>query len=350
MSPVLGKPDHRVMQTITRLTGAKLQRVLQGPSAGVDTSILSIDRDRVLIASTDPISFIPRIGPQASGRLSVQAIASDVATSGFVPKFALFELNLPPSIGDETLIQYWKSIHQTCRKFGISIIGGHTGRFEGCDYTVVGGGTMLAIGSSNKYVTTNMAHSGDDLILTKSAAIEAAAVLASSFPKTVSQKLGRDVLDKTQKLIDRTSTVEDATAAASAGLREGGVTAMHDVTEGGVVSAILDLATASELTARIEEESIPVFDEVRQVCELFHLDPMKSLGQGCLLIASRPHRTDAILQRLRRSKIPARQVGTLRRQTGHSVIRKNGREFRMSSPKVDPYWHVYWKAVRNKLR
>jgi len=338
------------METITRLTGAKLKLVLQGPASGVDNSILNIDGDRVLIASTDPISFIPRIGPQASGRLSVQAIASDVATSGFAPKFALFELNLPPSMRDETLIQYWKSIHQTCRKFGISIIGGHTGRFEGCDYTVVGGGTMLAIGSSEKYVTTGMAHSRDDLILTKSAAIEAAAVLASSFPKTVSQKLGGDVLDKTQRLIDITSIVKDGTTAASAGLRDRGVTAMHDVTEGGVVSAILDLATASRLKATVEEESIPVFDEVRQVCELFHLDPLKSLGQGCLVIASRPGRTDAILRRLRRSKIPSRLVGTLGKKTGHSMIRKGNRESRMTYPVADPYWNVYWKAIRNKLR
>ena len=350
MSPTLGKPDRRVMETITRLSGVKYHSILQGPTVGVDNSILDIGGDRVLIASTDPISFIPRIGPEKSGKLSVQAIASDVATSGFAPRFALFELNLPPSMQDKTLIRYWKSIHQSCAKFGISIIGGHTGRFEGSGYTVVGGGTMFTIGSSKKYVTTSMARPGNDLILTKSAAIEAAAVLASSFPKTVSQKLGRDVLDKTRRLIDNTGTVKDATTAASAGLRERGVTAMHDVTEGGVVSAILDMAEASRLKATIEEESIPVFDEVRQVCDLFHLDPLKSLGQGCLVIASRPDRTDDILQRLRRSKISARVVGALGRKTGHSVIRKGNRESRMTYPGADPYWSVYWKAVRNKLR
>ena len=338
------------MQTVIRLAGAKLQRVLQGPAPGIDNSIVKIDEDRVLIASTDPISFIPRIGPQASGRLSIQAIASDVATSGFAPEFALFDLNLPPSMQDNTLIQYWKSIHQTCRKFGISILGGHTGRFEGSDYTVVGGGTMLAIGSSKRYVTTSMARAGDDLILTKSAALESAAVLASSFPATVERKLGEDVLEETRKLIDRTGTVDDAITAASAGLRERGVTAMHDVTEGGIVSAVLDLATASGLKATVEQEMIPIFDEVRQVCDLFHLDPLNSLGQGCLAIASRPHRTDVILQRLRRSKIPARVVGTLGKKTGHSVIRQNGRESRLTYPRVDPYWNVYWKSVRNKLR
>jgi hydrogenase maturation factor len=280
----------------------------------------------------------------------VQAIASDVATSGFAPTFALFELNLPPPMQNRTLMQYWKSIHQSCRKLGISIIGGHTGRFEGCDYTVVGGGTMLAIGSSKKYVTTNMAKNGDELILTKSAALEAAAVLASSFPETVSRKLGSEVLEKTQRLIDKTSTVEDATTAASTGVRERGVTAMHDVTEGGIISAILDLAEASRLRATIDEESIPVFDEVRKVCELFHIDPLKSLGQGSLVIACRPHGTDVILQKLKRSKIPARMVGILGDNTKHSLIRKSGRESRLTYPKTDPYWNVYWNAVHRKLR
>src|SRR5207244_11918236 len=111
-------------------------------------------------------------------------------------------------------------------------------------------------------------------------------------------------------------------------------TTMEEGKEGGVVSAILDLAEDSPLKATIEEESIPVFDEVRQVCELFHLDPLKALGQGCLVIASRPNRTNEILQRLERSRISASLVGTLSKKVGHSEIRKGNKESRMTRPKA----------------
>ncbi len=303
-----------------------------------------------MIASMDPISLIPEIGPEKSAKLSVHGTASDVATSGVPPRFAMFDLNLPPSITDRTLARYWGSVHRTCRDLGISIVGGHTGRFPGCDYTVIGGALMWCFCANDKYVSSIMAKSGDDLILTKSAAIEAAAVLATSFPNTIENKLGSAILNRSRQLLDQTSTVKDSVTAASAGIRYMGVTAMHDVTEGGVVSGILDLANASGLKATVEEESLPVFEEVRQVCDVFHLDPLKSLGQGCLAIACRPDTTHTILKRLRRSGICAGPVGTLREKTGHSVIRKNGRESRLTYPRVDPYWNVYWKSVRNKLR
>ena len=337
------------MEGIFRQTGARNPKVRQGPRSGVDTSLVEIDK-KVMISSMDPVSLIPEIGPEKSAKLSVHDIASDVATSSIQPRFAMFDLNLPPSLTDRTLQTYWRSIHQTCLALGISIVGGHTGRFPGCDYTVIGGAVMWCFSSPERYVSSAMAKPGDDLILTKSAAIEATAVLATSFPSTVERSLGVEVLDKARRMIDRATVVQDAAAAASEGIRQNGVTAMHVVTEGGVVSAILDLAEASRLKATIEEESIPVLDEVRQVCELFHLDPLKALGQGCLVIASRPNRTNEILQRLERSRISASPVGTLSEKTGHSVIRKGNKESRMTYPKADPYWNVYWKAVRSKLR
>lgn len=337
------------MEDIFRRTGARNPKVRQGPRSGVDTSIVEID-NKIMISSMDPISLIPEIGPEKSAKLSVHGVASDVATSGIRPRFAMFDLNLPPSLTDRTLQTYWGSIHQTCRTLGISIVGGHTGRFPGCDYTVIGGAVMWCFSPHDRYVSSAMAKSRDDLILTKSAAIEATAVLATSFPVTVEKNLGVEVLDNARRLIDGTSVVQDAVAAASVGIRQNGVTGMHDVTEGGIVSAILDLAEASRLKATIDEESIPVYDEVRQVCDLFHIDPLKSLGEGSLVIASRPHRTGAILKKLKRSMIPARLVGNLGDKTRHTVIRKSGRESRLTYPETDPYWNVYWKAVHRKLR
>ncbi len=139
-------------ETIFRLTGARTKEVLSGPGPGVDTAVLRIEGGKVLIASTDPVSFIPELGARESAWLSVYATASDVATSGVPPKYAMFGLNLPPNLSDPVLRNYRTAIHESCRELGISIVGGHTGRFEGCDYTVVGGVTMFAIGDQSDYL------------------------------------------------------------------------------------------------------------------------------------------------------------------------------------------------------
>jgi len=302
-----------------------------------------------MIASTDPVSFIPSIGPEESAWLSVHAVASDVATSGVPPRFALFELNLPPSLSDELLGRYWKAIHTACKNLGISIIGGHTGRFQGCDYTVVGGSTMFAIGTEDAYVTSDMARAGDDLIATKSAGIEATSILARSFPRTVEKYLGRDTLEKTKGLFKEISVVEDALTASAVGLRQNGVTAMHDVTEGGVLSAVLEMADASGLGVSVDSESIPIMNEVSEVCRLFRIDPKFALGQGSLIVASRPVHNQDVMKAFRRRGIPASIIGRLTKNR-RSIMRTKGKMLRLAYPRQDPYWRAYWNGVKRRLR
>ncbi len=345
----IGKALPRVMEKILELSGTSNQNVLEGPRSGLDNSVVRLTNDLVLISSTDPVSFIPSI-PTISARLSVHSIASDIAASGLRPRYALFDLNLPIQMSDNSLLQYWKHVHLACRDLGIAIVGGHTGRFHGCDYTIIGGCTMFAVGREDAYVTSRMAVDGDDLIATKSAAIEATAVLASTFPRTVSRRLGRETLENSRRLLKRISTVEDSLVSASTGLHEKGVTAMHDVTEGGVLSAVLDVAKASGLKATLNEESIPVFDEVRQVCRLFRIDPLKALGQGCLIIAARPEKTGRIIRSLEKSGIPASQIGNLSKRRGPSLIKRHGRLMDLTRPASDPYWRAYWRAVQSGLR
>src|SRR3989442_15812960 len=168
------------MEGILTRVGARNRKIRQGPKSGVDTSIVEID-DKIMITSIDPISLIPEIGPEKSAKLSVHGVASDVATSSVKPRFAMFDLNLPPSLTDRTLKVYWRSIHQTCLALGISIVGGHTGRFPGCDYPVIGGAVMWCFSSPVRNVSSAMVMPGDDLILTKSTAKEATAVLSNPY-------------------------------------------------------------------------------------------------------------------------------------------------------------------------
>ena len=350
MTPMsLGKPKRQLLaETVFQHTGAGGTEIVKGPRPGVDCSVLRLGRGRVMIVSTDPVSFIPSLGPEESAWLSVHALASDIATSGVPPRFALFELNLPPAFSDKLLGRYWRAIHTTCKNLGITIIGGHTGRFQGCDYTVVGGSTMLAIGKEGAYVTSDMARAGDDLIATKSAAIEATSILARSFPRTVEKHLGRDVLEKTRGLFRKISVVEDALTASSVGLRQNGVTAMHDVTEGGVLSAVLEMAEASGLGVVVDSESIPIMNEVSEVCRLFRIDPKYALGQGSLIVASRPAHTEEVMRALRRRGIPASIIGRLTRNR-RPVMRVRGKMLSLGYPSQDPYWRAYWNGVKRRL-
>lgn len=336
--------------TILSLAGSKSHDVLVGPQFGVDTSILSIGNSRVMVASCDPISLIPSIGPEDSATLSIQEVASDVSTSGVPPKYALINLNLPPQISDRVLGRYWRAVHRASLELGLSILGGHTGRFEGCDFSIIGSATMWAICDRRTYLTSSMARDGDDLVLTKSAGFGATSVLARSFPRTVRSVIGASLFQRAWKYFRRANTVTDALTAVAVGIHDRGVTAMHDATEGGVTAALVELAGASRLGASVDMENIPISHETGEICRFFHIDPLTTLGEGSLLIAARPNRTSRLIDRLDTKGIEAHFVGRLSsRLEGVYATTSKGRA-RIRYPKKDPYWKAYWKAARKGLR
>lgn len=330
---------------ICKFTGASSRNIVVGSKLGVDVSVLRISNRRVMVASCDPVSFIPSIGPEASAKMSVYEIASDVATSGLPPKYAMVDLNLPPHLSDQVLTRYWKSFHKTCLELGLSIVGGHTGRFEGCDYSVIGSATLWTLCDNNQYVTSMMAENGDDLILTKSAAFGATGILTRAFPHTVRKSLAPSLFQKASNYFSQSNTVKDAITAASVGIHSRGVTAMHDATEGGVVAALMEIAEASGLGGTVRMDDIPISQETAAICKLFRIDPLISLGEGSLVVACRPNRTPVIMRNLRSKGIRATVVGRLSSKIrGLHGLNWNGR-VELRYPTRDPYWQAYWKAV-----
>ncbi len=299
-----------------------------------------------MVANSDPVSLIPSLGPEDSAAMSLYEVASDVATSGQSPRYLMLDLNLPPDMSDQVLGRYWKSINKTCVQLGVSILGGHTGRFEGCDYSIIGGATMWTTCRKNEFLTSSMASNGDDLIFTKSAAYGATSVLTRAFPKTVHKHLGESLFEKAWKYFQGSNTVKDSLSAVKAGIHRHGVTAIHDVTEGGSVAGIVEMAEASNLGGVIDLDSIPVSEETLEICKLFHLDSLTSLGEGSLLIASRPNRTKRVIEILRSKGSKATVIGQLssRSRTLFGVSKKGRKRIRY--PERDPYWNAYWRALR----
>jgi hydrogenase expression/formation protein HypE len=341
-----GKPNAQYMsKTVYRLKGKKRPEVLKGPQQGLDASVVRLEKGKVMVATADPLSYIPGVGPEASAWLSIHLLASDLTTTGFSPTYGLFDFNLPPAMRESTFAIFWKAFHNECKKLGISIIGGHTGRYPGIDYSIIGGGVLVAIGSEKKYLTSSMANSGDEVILTKGAAIETTAILTRTFPRRVRSALGPKLFTLAWNYLGKTSTVRDALTASSIGVRSDGVTAMHDSTEGGVIAGLIELATASDLGMNVNLESIPLSEESRMLCDHFRIDPMISLSEGSLVIASKPARTDKILSKLSSAGVPADVVGKLTSKfRGCKTTTSKGMRS-LSYPDFDPYWKAYSRGI-----
>ena len=107
----------------------------------------------------------------------------DVAVSGLVPKYLAIDLNLPPEMKEHELEEMWRSIDREAKRYGVSIVTGHTARYTGCNYPMVGGATSIAVGRSNDLRGPHRVKTGDKVVITKGPAIETTGLLAALFPE-----------------------------------------------------------------------------------------------------------------------------------------------------------------------
>jgi hydrogenase expression/formation protein HypE len=343
--PDIGKISPKLFDELisTRL-GARNDKVLVGPQNGVDVGIVEIG-DRAVSFTCDPVFIVPEYGWERAAWFAIHIIASDSVTSGLKPSLMAIDLNLPMEMTGEQLEIMWQTMHRECVKLGISIITGHTGRYENCHYPMVGGATMVGIGGKDEYVTPGLAHVGDKIIITKGPAIEATGIFATMFPELIEHEFGKNFNKKAQQIFYKMSVVEDAVAAVSVGVRDNGVTAMHDATECGIWGGLYEIAQAANLGVRVVMEKIVVEDCVPEICRYFGIDPYASISEGTLIISCREHKAQDILKALSRKNITASIVGELTEARAGMVLVRGGSEQKLEHPIVDPFWRAFYKAL-----
>ncbi len=344
--PAIGKVSPEIFdEIILPHLGRRGPEILVGPRHGVDVGVVDLGHGQVMVTTTDPIFVVPPYGWERSGWFAVHILASDAATSGIRPGYITMDLNLPLSMTREQFEALWTVMHRECEKIGMAVVSGHTGRYEGCGYPMIGGGTVIGIGPADRYVTPAMARVGDVVLLTKGAAIEAAGLFAVTFPDRVAQRYGEGAAREAEEIFWQMSVVEDALTAVAAGVRDDGVTSMHDATECGVWGGLFEVARASGVGMTIDQEKILVQEPVRKVCELFGIDPYSSISEGTLIVTCRPHKANEVVRRLADKGIPAAMVGEVVEEERGIRVFEGGAARELAHPRVDPFWAAFGKAA-----
>jgi hydrogenase maturation factor len=328
-------------QVILRRLGAADPDILVGPQHGVDVGVVRVGDGLAMALTTDPVFVVPAYGWERASWFAVHILASDAATSGLPLRWMTVDLNLPPEISDPELTALWDGFHRACAELGIAVITGHTARYDGCSYPMVGGATCVALGPEDAFVTPTMARSGDKIVVTKGAAIEATALFAATFPERLTQALGAEVVGAADALFEHMTVVPEARIASSFGLRERGVTTMHDATEGGVIGGLLEVAVASNAGVRVDLDAIPVRPEVRSVCDHVGIDPYISISEGTLIATVVAPLAEAYVDALAVAGIEAAIVGEITDPADGRILVTSDGTRPLVHPGLDPFWAAF---------
>lgn len=332
--------------------GATRAEVQVGPRVGHDAGIVRVGAGRVLAVTTDPLSVIPCLGIERSARLACHLVASDLWTTGIPPAYASVTLNLSPSFDDAMLERWQRAASEAWAELGIAVVTGHTGRHPGCSDHLIGAATVMGVGDEGRVVTPGMARVGDRVIVTKSAAFETAAIAAWLCPERVREHVRDDDAFARLRTLEReVSIVADARAALRAGVRERGVTALHDATEGGVLGGLCELAAACGHDVRVERERLPLDPTIALACEAIGVDPWWSCSEGALLVCAAADRTEAVLGELHEAGIAAVVVGEVLAGSGRLWVGEPaGPPSTFDAPQPDPWWAAHDRALREGWR
>jgi hydrogenase maturation factor len=318
--------------------------VVVPPLTGVDAGVVDIGHDQVLIIAENPIFTIPGLPLEMFGWYTVHIGASDVAVMGVKPRYMTYTLLMPPETSEEDFKTIVDSIHETAKELGIAIVGGHTGYYPGFAAPTIGGITVFSVAGKDSYVTPSGARPGNDVILTKGPAIETAAILSVVREKELQVNHPRDLIEKAKDLNKQMTVVKDALTAMEAG----GITAMHDATEGGVLGGLFEIANASQVGMDIDESSFIYPDEVRIVCETFDLDPIAAIAEGSLLITVKPEFSGKVIQKLKEVEIASSVIGkVLKDPEERTIKRRDGTWIPLSIPDQDPFWPAFFKGLED---
>jgi hydrogenase maturation factor len=299
-----------------------------GPRYGEDAAVIDLG-PKYLVAKTDPITFtVERIGWYA-----VHINANDIATLGATPRWFLATLLLPegratPEMAEEIFLD----ILNTCQTLGIALCGGHTEVTLGLPRPIVVG-QMLGEAKKSALIRKESQQPGDLIILTRGVAIEGTAILARAKGAELQTKVGRAAVSQAKRLLINPgiSVVHDARLA----VRSGNIHALHDPTEGGLLSGLAEIAQAGGVGLRVWKEKIPVLPETLAFSRALRFDPLALIASGALLVVAAPGSVPHLLRAYARQGVSAAVIGEILPQKEGIMIVENRRERRLRVPKRD---------------
>lgn len=325
----IGKvPEAVLKRAVFRQIHTRREEVLVGAGVGEDCAALQLGPDEVFVLSTDPITGTDK----NTGELAVQITANDLASAGAEPVALLLTVLLPVTADEPLIRRLMREVDEACEKLHIQVVGGHTEVTAVVNQPVI---SVTGIGKAKKghLVTTGGAGVGDDVVATKWIGIEGTSIIAREKEQELLERFAAPFVEEAKNFDRFLSVVPDAAAAVKSG-----VTAMHDVTEGGIYGALWELAEASGVGLEIDLKKIPVRQETIELCEYYRLNPYQLISSGCMLMTASDGRR--LVRDLEKAGIHATLIGHCVDGKAKKILNGEDTAY-LERPKTDELYKIY---------
>lgn len=325
----IGKVSETILKrSIFKQIHTKREEVLLGAGVGEDCAAMKLEPGEVFVISTDPITGTGK----DMGMLAIQITANDLASSGAEPVGVMLTVLLPEYTEEADIIEMMGQVEEACCRLHIQVMGGHTEITRVVNQPVI---SVTGIGKVKEdcLVSTAGAKAGQDILVTKWIGIEGTSIIAKEKEEELKTRFSGAFLEKAKGLDQYISVLPEAMIASRFG-----VSAMHDVTEGGIYGALWEMAEASGIGLEIDLKAIPIRQETVEICEYFNLNPYYLISSGCMLMAS--DKGHDLVRELKKEGIPSAVIGKAVAGNGRRILNGEEESF-LERPRTDELYKIY---------
>lgn len=316
-----GKISNAILKRSVLKQIKKREEYAEKPAVGVDCAYIRLDRKE----KPAVVSAVSCASGNGMTGYPVYRAANNIYAGGGIPVAAQCCVMMPLKFDEAVLRHIMETIEMQCGAFSMQISGGHTQVSSAVNEPVV---TITAIGvCKGKDFSPKNIRPGQDVILTKWIGIGGIRQIIEKNRDEILKFYQEEVIAKALGSLSDLSVAKEAQEAIKAG-----VTAMHDVAEGGIFAALWDMAEAGKVGLDIDFKKIPVKQEIIEICEIFDVNPYELESSGALLMTA--DCGSDIIRALSAAGIRACMIG--RTTANHDRILHNQDEVRyLDTPKQD---------------
>ncbi len=274
---------------------------------GEDCSVINFGEYECVV-STDPITGADK----NIGKLAVHINCNDIASCGVEPIGILVTILVPPTSTLEDIKNIMQEIDEETKKMNVEILGGHTEVTEAVNRIIVSC-TAIGKGKAHAAVATSGAKLGDDVVVTKLLCMEGTSIIVNDHLDRVNGVLTHKEIEVAKDYVNSISVVNEGLIAGKFG-----VNSMHDITEGGVLGALWEVAEASNLGFKVYNDKMPISDITHKVCKKLSIDPLKFISSGSMLITVSNGK--GLVDKLNASGVRATIIGKMTESRGILIV------------------------------
>ena len=324
----IGKVSETILKrSILKQIHTTREEVLLGAGAGGDCAAVQLAPDEAFVISADPVT----VTAEDMGTLAIQRTVNNLASSGAEPVGVMLTILLPESTEEAKIRSMMTRVEELCAKLHVQVMGGHTEVTRAVNRAVV---SAAGVGKGKKelLVTSAQAKPGQDILVTKWLGIEGTAIIVREREAELLKRFPKAFVDTAKGFDAYLSVIPEAAVAV-----KHGVSAMHDVSEGGIYGALWELSEASGIGLEIDLKAIPFRQETIEICEYFGLNPYHLISGGCMLMAA--DNGHDLVRALEKAGIPAAVIGKATKGPAKRIVNGEDEAF-LERPKTDELYKI----------